>query len=116
LFRQAPIVEGWIDARARAGEHFAVLGDWNRRTALAGDAFLQIVSDDDPPAGRLIMTNAGRAATCIRRYSDFIDHIALGARAARRLVPGSFAEFIYGNDETAYPSDHCPSRVDLAVR
>jgi hypothetical protein len=116
LFRQAPVLESWIDARARAGEHFAVLGDWNRRTALPGDAFTAIVNDDDPPAGRIVMTNAGRRAGCIARYSDFIDHIALGARAAGRLVPNSFVEYIYGTDEAQYPSDHCPSRIDLTVR
>lgn len=116
LFRQAPIVESWIDARARAGEHFAVLGDWNRRTALAGDAFMALVSDDDPPGGRMVMTNAGRGAKCIERYSDFIDHIALGEKAAGRTVPGSFLEYTYGIPEAQYPSDHCPSRVELRSR
>jgi endonuclease/exonuclease/phosphatase family metal-dependent hydrolase len=114
LFQQLPVLESWIDARARAGEHFAVLGDWNRRTAIAGDEFLSAVSDDDPPGGRLIMTNEGRAATCVSRYRDFIDHIAVGERAAQRIVPGSFVEYTYEDvPEQEHPSDHCPSLIEL---
>jgi endonuclease/exonuclease/phosphatase family metal-dependent hydrolase len=114
LFQQLPVLEGWIDARARAGEHFAVLGDWNRRTALPGDAFLADISDDDPPGGRLVMTNQGRQATCIARFRDFIDHIAIGERAASRIVPGSFLEYTYGGrPEDQHPSDHCPSLITL---
>ena len=115
LFAQAPILEGWIDARASAGEDFAVMGDWNRRTATAGEAFLGIVSDDDPPAGRLVFTNTGRGATCIKRYPDFIDHIAVGGEAARRLLPNSFVEYLYGVPEELYPSDHCPSMVAVSA-
>lgn len=113
LFRQAPVLEDWIDARARSNEDFAVLGDWNRRTALAGDQFLALVSDDDPPAGRLVFSNQGKGATCQKRFPDFIDHIAFGLRAATRMVPGSFREYRYDGDEANYPSDHCPSVVQL---
>jgi endonuclease/exonuclease/phosphatase family metal-dependent hydrolase len=109
------VVENWIDARARAGEHFAVLGDWNRRTALPGDAFLASISDDDPPAGRVLMTDQGQGARCITRFRDFIDHIAVGVAAARRLVPNSFLEYTYDGDEARHPSDHCPIRVDLTA-
>jgi endonuclease/exonuclease/phosphatase family metal-dependent hydrolase len=114
LFQQMPVLENWVDARARGGEHFAVLGDWNRRTALAGDEFLKSVSDDDPPGGRLVMTDAGRGATCIARYKDFIDHIAVGEQAADRVVPGSFVEYTYGGvEEQNFPSDHCPISIQL---
>jgi endonuclease/exonuclease/phosphatase family metal-dependent hydrolase len=114
LFQQLPVLEGWVDARARAGEHFAVLGDWNRRTALAGDEFLRSLSDDHPPGGRLVMTSAGRGATCIARYRDFIDHIAVGEQTADRVVPGSFVEYTYGGvQEEDYPSDHCPVSIAL---
>lgn len=44
------------------------------------------------------MTNAGRRAR-IARYPDFIDHIALGARAAGRLVQGRFYDYVYGSDD-----------------
>lgn len=116
LFAQAPVLEGWIDARARAGEDFAVMGDWNRRTALPGDEFLSIVSDDDPPRGSLVFTNGGRQASCVRRYRDFIDHIAVGRDTARRIVPGSFAEYTYGVPEAQHPADHCPNSVAISGR
>jgi endonuclease/exonuclease/phosphatase family metal-dependent hydrolase len=116
IFQQAEILEQWIDARAAAGEDYAVLGDWNRRTALPGDAFLASVSDADPPGGRLVMTNAGVGAKCVARYKDFIDHIAVGERTAERVVPGSFSEYSYGGPEDTHPSDHCPSFVVIKVR
>ena len=94
----------------------AILGDWNRRTALVGDSFLSMVSDDDPPGGRIIMTNAGRGASCLARYRDFIYHIALGEKAASRIVTGSFLEYTCGTPEAQYPSDHCPSRIELRTR
>jgi endonuclease/exonuclease/phosphatase family metal-dependent hydrolase len=116
LFNQAPVIEAWIDARARASEHFAILGDLNRRTSLGGDAFLASISDDDPPGGRIVMTDEGRGARCVRRFRDFIDHIALGIEAAPRLVPDSFVEYTYDGDEARHPSDHCPIRIDVATR
>lgn len=116
LFRQAPVLEAWIDERARTGEQFAVLGDWNRRTGLPNDAFLASVNDDDPPAGRIVMTNDGRRAMCIARYADYIDHIAIGVAAQSRLVPGSFREYRYGDDESRFPSDHCPQAITVRTR
>jgi len=116
IFRQGEVLERWIDARAAAREDYAILGDWNRRTGLSGDAFLLAVSNDDPPGGRLIMTNAGIVAKCVQRYKEFIDHIAVGDRAAARIVPGSFAEYSYGGPEDSHPSDHCPSSLTITAR
>jgi endonuclease/exonuclease/phosphatase family metal-dependent hydrolase len=116
IFNQAEVLERWIDSRAAAGEDYAILGDWNRRTALPGDAFVASVSDDDPPGGRLIMTNAGVGARCLARYKDFIDHIAVGERTAARVVPGSFSEYRYDGSEDTHPADHCPSSVALTAR
>ena len=116
IFQQGEVLERWIDARAASGEDYAILGDWNRRTALPGDAFLANVSDADPPGGRLVMTNAGVGAKCVARYKDFIDHIAVGERAAARVVPGSFAEYTYGGQEDLHPSDHCPNSIAIAAR
>jgi endonuclease/exonuclease/phosphatase family metal-dependent hydrolase len=116
LFSQAPVLEGWIDARARAGEDFAVMGDWNRRTALPGDEFLSIVSDNDPSSGSLVFANSGRRATCVKRYADFIDHIAVGRDTAPRLQPGSFVEYTYGVPENQHPADHCPNSVAISRR
>jgi endonuclease/exonuclease/phosphatase family metal-dependent hydrolase len=116
IFNQGEVLERWIDARAAAGEDYAILGDWNRRTGSAGDAFLARISNDNPPGGRLVMTNAGVSARCVERYKDFIDHIAIGDRAAARIAPGSFSEYSYGGPEDAHPSDHCPSSVTIKAR
>ena len=62
------------------------------------------------------MATAGRKATCISRYSDYIDHIALGLPAKDRLVPNSFSEYRYGDDESRFPSDHCPQSVEVLRR
>jgi hypothetical protein len=116
IFQQGEVLERWIDARAAAGEDYGILGDWNRRTGIPGDAFLASVSDDDPPGGGLVMTNAGVGAKCVARYKDFIDHIAVGERTARRVLPGSFAEYTYGGPENLHPSDHCPNSIVIAAR
>ena len=55
----------------------------------------------------------GKAATCVQRYPDFIDHIVLDAAAAARRVPGSFVEFTYGVAEDQHPSDHCPVSIRI---
>ena len=115
IFAQAPHLERWIDERAQTGEDFAILGDWNRRMAAPGDPFLAMISDDDPPGGRLTLADSGRRASCIERYPEFIDHIALGERAWRRLIPGSFVEYLYGVAEAQYPADHCPQSVDMGA-
>lgn len=115
LFAQAPVLERWIDERAQAHDDFAVLGDWNRRTALRVDEFLAVVSDDDPPAGRLVFADQGHRAACVARYPDYIDHIAFGHDTARRVVPGSFGEYSYEVAEDKYPSDHCPSYVSIGT-
>lgn len=114
LFAQGRALERWIDARAAAGEDFAVLGDWNRRLADPEDGFRALV-DDGRPAGAALTLAAGNAeARCVARYRRFIDHIATGARATARVVPGSFAEYRYDGDEATHPSDHCPVSVRIA--
>lgn len=109
LFEQVPVLERWIDARRAEGADFALLGDWNRRMSLAGDAVWASLSEDRA----LVDAAGGRNATCKQRYRDFIDHIVLGPAAAERLRPGSFEEFTYGVAEAEYPSDHCPIAVRL---
>lgn len=113
LFAQLPIVERWVEARARAGETFAVLGDWNRRMASRDDSFFADLNDSDPPGSALTLAGNGVAAGCKARYSEFIDFIALGTKANERLIPASFEEFTYGVPEERHPSDHCPVSVSL---
>lgn len=114
LFDQLPVLERWTEARARDGEAFVVLGDWNRRLASRGDAFFADLNDGDPEGSVLTLTSGDQAAGCKARYREYIDFIATGKVATGRLEPGSFEEYRYGGiAETEHPSDHCPISVRL---
>lgn len=113
LFAQVPALEAWVDARAVEPVPFAVLGDWNRRIASRGDALWADIDDGEPANANLTLAAGRQGAGCKQRYREFIDHIALDARAAARTVPGSFAEYTYGVPEAQHPSDHCPVSVAL---
>lgn len=116
LARQLPALEAWIDARAREGVPFAVLGDFNRRMAEAEPFWLEI-DDGDPPGADLTLVTAGRVSQCWNgAYPRFIDHIVLDARAAAWLVPGSFVQQLYDPADARHRatlSDHCPISVRL---
>lgn len=103
LFRQLPVLEGWIDARAGEGTRFAVLGDFNRRLAEAGDPFWAEIDDASRPNADLEMAAGGAGAACDPRYPAFIDHVVLDRRAAADLV--RFEERGFGGG--AKLSDHC---------
>ena len=109
LFEQIPVLQKWISQRQGEGMPFAILGDWNRRLALADDVVWKRLNESVP----LLDAAEGKAATCVQRYPDFIDHIVLDPGAARRFVRGSFAEFTYGVDEDQHPSDHCPVSIRI---
>lgn len=102
LFRQVPVLEQWIDARAREGVRFAVLGDFNRRLALAGDSVWAEWDDASPPDADLALASGSRGARCNPRYSDFIDFIVLDRRAAAGVQ--GFEEKTYEGEAL---SDHC---------
>lgn len=114
LFDQAPVLEGWTEARARDGQAFVVLGDWNRRLASRDDAFLADLNDGDPAGSTLTLTSGDRPAGCKARYREYIDFIATGVAATARVEPGSFEEYRYGGvPENEHPSDHCPISVRI---
>jgi len=114
LFDQLPVLEGWTEVRAREGQSFVVLGDWNRRLASRGDAFLADLNDGDPVGSTLNLASGDRPAGCKARYREFIDFIATGGEATARVVPGSFEEYVYGGaPEADHPSDHCPISVRI---
>jgi exonuclease III len=110
LFDQVPVLQRWISARHAEGVPFVMLGDWNRRLALADDVVWNRVNE----SVALLDSAEGKGATCVQRYPDFIDHIVLDPAAAALRVPGSFSEFTYGVAEDQHPSDHCP--VTLMMR
>lgn len=116
LRQQLPQLEQWIDARAAAGEPFAVLGDFNRQLR-SGDAFYAELDDADPPSADLTLVTDGRQSTCWGgEYPHFIDHIALSRDAASWLVEGSFAQQEFDAADAPHRqrlSDHCPISVVL---
>jgi endonuclease/exonuclease/phosphatase family metal-dependent hydrolase len=122
LARQVPVLEAWIDARAREGTPFAVLGDFNRRFFKGGhgarDAVWAEIDDGEPPESDLWSPTEGRRSQCWDgRHPDFIDHIVLSRSARALFVPGSFAELLYAEPAVAPQrtlSDHCPLSVVLA--
>ncbi len=79
----------WVDARRAQGTAFAILGDFNRRLALAGDWAWQRLS---PPAAPLRLLTRGVPFRCDPRYPAFIDHMVLGGGAEAMAVSGSFRE------------------------
>lgn len=127
LQEQVPVLEAWIDKRAREGVPFAVVGDFNRRfdreRDAARDARNRIVSmwpeiDDGEPAEADLLSagvdhgpvgcNTGHGARMP------IDHIVLGRRLARRLVAGSFRPWDYPGGAHRWP-DHCVISVELQL-
>ena len=111
LFAQLPVLERWVDARAEEAAPFAVLGDFNRRVASKGDALWAEIDDAQPANADLTLAAGRQGATCKAKFSEFIDHIALDARASKLAVAGSFAEYTYGVSEDLHPSDHCPVSI-----
>lgn len=111
LFQQVPAVEAWIDAAARGPVRFAVLGDWNRRLAMAGDQVWTEIDDGEPANADLRLAAGDTPPGCDPRYNSFIDHIALDRGAGRDMI--DFAETRYAGGEKHF-SDHCPVLVTLA--
>lgn len=116
LRQQVPRLEQWVDARAAAGEPFAVLGDFNRHLR-TGDAFYTELDDADPPNADLTLVTDGQQSTCWGgEYPNFIDHIVLSRDAAPWLVAGSFAQQPFDTADAPHRrrlSDHCPISVVL---
>lgn len=119
LQRQVPVLEAWIDARAAAGERFAVLGDFNRRfdleTGPARDAEGRTLAlwpelDDANPAGAdLTHFDAGpgpepcRTGDPVRQAIDFI---VVGAALLPSVRADSYRMWTYPRDAARWP-DHC---------
>lgn len=110
LLEQIPRLEAWIDAAASGPTPFAVLGDWNRRLATAGDRVWSEIDDGEPVNADLRLADAGTPPRCDLRYGEFIDHIVLDRRAGAMM--NSFSEAIYPVG-AEHLSDHCPVSVTL---
>lgn len=119
IFRQAPIVEDWIDSRERAGETFLAIGDFNRILD-PNDSEVWLTWDDLDPAGLDLHVAAHEAlggpispACNNGRYKEFIDHIVLSDRAFERWNRSTFKEIVYDEGGEDAPSDHCP--ISIAI-
>jgi endonuclease/exonuclease/phosphatase family metal-dependent hydrolase len=116
LVRQLPVLEDWIDARAREGAPFAVLGDFNRRFE-PPDQFWPEIDDGDPPGVRLTDAVAGVTSRCWNgEYPRFVDHLVFGAVAAAWIEPGSLHQLVFDPSDARHKrtlSDHCPVAVTV---
>ncbi len=114
LRRQVLILEHWIDARAREGVPFFVLGDFNRQLNHENDGFWGEIDDGDPPNADMTSFTMGHIDECNdRKWLRFIDHIVADRLASELVVEGSFQQLVYTpQDATAWKlSDHCPISV-----
>ena len=111
LFQQVPVMEAWIDRRAAEAIRYAVLGDFNRRLGMAGDAIWADWDDASPANADLSRASGEQSATCNPRYRDFIDFIVLDRRAAANFI--GFEEKTYA---AAPLSDHCAVTTRLTLQ
>lgn len=111
LLSQANVVERWLDIRSEAGEAVIILGDFNRRLLVKGDAVRRSLDDGDPEAADLTFTAEGVKPACDPEHESFIDHILLNAAAARSWAAGDFREWTYVGG--ARLADHCPITIDV---
>lgn len=116
--RQVPIVERWLDERAKDGTPFAVLGDFNRRFFHnENDSVWRAWDDADPPESDLFSPTQGQRSTCRgRRGAPFVDHLVFSRSMTKWLIPGSFREWLYDAGDRGHGkplSDHCPIAITL---
>lgn len=132
LAQQLPFLKQWIDAQARAGRRFGLLGDFNRRISLeqggASDAagrplnLWSTINDGRPPDAALTAVTLGapfRKCIPTDEYDSYIDLIVLGRKLAADIVPDSFQRVVYSPDDAGrYDrlSDHCPVGIELRLR
>ncbi len=126
LQKQVPVLEAWIDRRARDRASFAVLGDFNRRfdreRDSARDARNRIVAmwpeldDGEPAEADLLDAGAGHGAVgCNNGHGARmpIDHLVFGRKLSRRIVAGSYRAWDY--PAGARWPDHCVLSVELEL-
>ena len=124
LQQQVPILEDWIDRRARADNAFAVIGDFNRRFDLEREsardaqgrtvAVWPEINDGDPPGAALVNPGVEHGAVgCGNGYGPRqpIDYFVLGRKLSRALVAGSYKVWDYPRDQR-WP-DHCLLTIEV---
>lgn len=117
LNAQLPALEAWIDARARDGVPFVVLGDFNRALAQPRDALFAELDDHEPASLNLTQAGPHVSSACGGRKKPAVDHVLLGSPHGF-LSPSHFEEMPYSEldrSEGRKLSDHCPIRVTLTM-
>jgi endonuclease/exonuclease/phosphatase family metal-dependent hydrolase len=130
LARQAPVLENWIEAQARSGRRFVVLGDFNRdllseaggRASLGrADSFWAQIDDGRPSPARLRNAASGQPfRNCVpgQGHRGYIDNILLSQTLAADAIPGSFSRVTYSATDARHAklSDHCPVSIRLRIQ
>ena len=93
-------LKSWADTRLAEARPFVILGDFNRRLALADDWAWSLLS---PASAPLLLLTEGVLFRCDPRFPAFIDHMVAGGGAEAMLAPGSFRE---ESRRDPHP-DHC---------
>ena len=110
LRAQIPVLQDWIGARARAGEAFILLGDFNR-VMDRHDLLLRTLRRAAP----LARATEGHNDPCWGG-SSFIDHILAGGPARDWMRPDSLRVMVFKETDRARAdalSDHCAVSVHL---
>lgn len=138
LQQQAAPLEAWIEAQARAGKPFMIIGDWNRdleaeirggyaaRTAGGAPSTTMVtdqvrnlwpeINDGDPPESAMALVAMDRTAAASRACHRNLDHIAVSTTLVSRLNPASLEDGrLPARFETrpVAASDHCPMSTRL---
>lgn len=125
LAKQALPLEAWVDARAKEGVPFILLGDFNRR--FVNDVALNYSEvqglwqtiDDEGPEALWAPTMHVDSKCWGGYYKDYIDHIIFDPKAKARYVENSYAQLVfkakYTRELSQTLSDHCPISVELAL-
>jgi endonuclease/exonuclease/phosphatase family metal-dependent hydrolase len=125
LAKQAKPLEAWIDARAKEGIPFILLGDFNRRfvkdialnyTEVQG--LWQTINDEGAEA-LWAPTITAESQCWGGYYKDYIDHIIFDPKAKTHYVKNSFEQLVfepkYTRELSQKLSDHCPISIKLAL-
>lgn len=115
--QQAPILDGWMEERLKAGKPFVVLGDFNHRISNPHNKLWQDLTNMDGKP--VVLGNSMKdLCGCHPQYPEPIDHILMGAGAEHWQVGGSEAVYYFPGKADAMTeeemlSDHCPIGVTL---
>jgi endonuclease/exonuclease/phosphatase family metal-dependent hydrolase len=117
LNAQVPVLEAWIDARAREGLPFVVLGDFNRALAAPRDALFAELDDHEPASLWLTQAGPHLYSACGGKKKLAVDHVLVGG-GQDSLSPSELEEMPYSaldREAGRRLSDHCPIRVTLTM-